>query len=176
MKRLVIAVFISMALLGGAFAQASLSKSASLPVVDGAIGASEYQYAGTVAGVIKVYATLGSDDMLYIAVEAPTAGWVAAGVGGLVMNGSRLFMGMTQDGKPALIEKAGVGHFYSDAKDSVLKKWTVKTSGEDTVLELSLPASAAVSKGQLKAIFAYSKTPSFTVRHSARGSLTLTVK
>ncbi len=176
MKRLAIAAFISVAFLGGAFAEASLSKSAALPAVDGAIGASEYQYAGTVAGAIKVFATLGNDDMLYIAIEAPTAGWVAAGVGGLVMNGSRLFMGMTQGGKPALIEKSGQGHFYTDAKDSVLKKWAVKTSGEDTVLELSLPASAAITKGQLKAIFAYSKTASFTVRHSARGSLSFTIK
>jgi hypothetical protein len=176
MKRLAIVALIALALIGGAFAQATLTKTSSLPTVDGAIGASEYQYTGTVAGVIKVSMSLGSDDMLYIAVEAPTSGWVAAGVGGLVMNGSRLFLGAMQDGKPAFIEKAGVGHFYTDAKQLVVKKWSVKTSGEDTVLELELPASAAVWKGQINAIFAYSKSPSFSVRHSGRGAISVTVK
>lgn len=175
MKRLSLAALIAFVMLGGLFAESTLAKSAALPSIDGTIGATEYQYSGSVSG-IKVFATLGTDDLLYIAVEAPSSGWVAAGVGGLVMNGSRLFLGAVQDGKPAFLEKAGVGHFYADAKQLVVKKWAVKTQGEDTVLELSLPASAAVWKGQVDAIFAYSKTPSFTNKHAARGSLTITVK
>lgn len=175
MKKIASIGMIAFFVAGGAFAQASLSKSSSLPSIDGVIGASEYQYSGTVAGA-KVFATLGSDDMLYLAIEAPTSGWVAAGVGGLVMNGSRLFLGATQDGKPAFLEKAGVGHFYADAKELVVKKWAVKTTGEDTVLELSLPAVKALWKGQLNAIFAYSKTPSFTARHAARGALSFAIK
>jgi hypothetical protein len=175
MQRLAILVFIAFIVSFGGFAESVLTKSATLPSTDGVIGASEYQFSGTVSG-IKVYATLGSDDTLYLAVEAPTSGWVAAGLGGLVMNGSRLFLGAIQDGKPAFIEKAGVGHFYTDAKELVIKKWAVKTKGEDTVLELSLPASAAVWKGQVNAIFAYSKTPSFTNRHAARGALSFTIK
>jgi hypothetical protein len=175
MKRLALIAMIALVLAGGAFAQATLSKNSSIPAIDGAIGAAEYQYSGNVSG-IKVFATLGSDDMLYLAVEAPTSGWVAAGVGGLVMNGARLFFGATQDGKPAFLEKAGVGHFYADAKEVVVKKWAVKTKGEDTILELSLPASKALWKGQLNAIFAFSKAPGFSSRHAARGSLSFTVK
>ena len=175
MKRLTLA-FLALALAGGAFAQASLTKSPSLPSIDGAIGASEYQFSTVAANGIKVFATLGADDMLYIAVEAPTSGWVAAGVGGLVMNGSRLFLGAVQDGKPAFIEKAGIGHFYTDAKTLVVKKWAVKTAGEDTVLELELPSSAAVYKGQINAIFAYATVPSFTTRHKAHATLTFAVK
>jgi hypothetical protein len=175
MKRLISIAIIALALGGAAFAQASLTKSSALPKIDGAIGAAEYQYSGNVSG-LKVYATLGSDDLLYIAVEAPTSGWVAAGVGGLKMNGSRLFFGATQSGKSAFQEKAGVGHFYADAKTLVIKKWAVSTKGEDTVLELSLPASDAVWQGEINSIFAYSASPSFSSRHSARGSLTFTVK
>jgi hypothetical protein len=175
MKRLISIAMIALVAVYGAFAQAALSKSSSIPTIDGAIGASEYQYSGTVAG-IKVFATLGSDDMLYLAVEAPTSGYVAAGVGGLVMNGSRLFFGATQDGKPAFLEKAGVGHFYADAKTLVVKKWSVKTKGSDTVLELSMPSSAAVWKGSINSIFAFSASPAFNSKHSARGSLTFTVK
>ena len=175
MKKLIAIATIALLLAGGVFAQATLTKSSSLPSVDGVIGASEYQYSGTANG-IKINATLGSDDTLYLAVEAPSSGWAAVGIGGLVMNGSRLFLGATQDGKPAFLEQTGVGHSHTDATKNVTKKWAVKTSGEDTVLELSLPASAAITKGQLKAIFAYSKTASFTVRHSARGSLSFTIK
>jgi hypothetical protein len=175
MKRLAAISYIAFVVASGAFAQAALSKSSSLPKVDGVIAASEYQYSGAVSGM-KIYATLGSDDMLYIAVEAPSSGWVAAGVGGLVMNGSRLFLGAIQDGKPAFIEKAGVGHFYTDAKELVVKKWLVKTTGDLSVLELSLPSSAALWKGQINMIFAYSKSSSFSSKHSARGSLSFTVK
>jgi hypothetical protein len=175
MKRVALVVLVAFAVVGGAIAQATLTKSSSLPTVDGSIGASEYQYSGTVSGM-KVYATLGSDDMLYIAVDAPTSGWVGAGVGGLRMNGSRLFLGAVQDGKPAFIEKAGVGHFYGDAKELVAKKWAVKTVGKDTVLELSLPSSAALWKGQVNSIYAYSNSPSFDKKHASRGALSFTVQ
>jgi hypothetical protein len=175
MRKFSLALLIVLALANGAFAQATLTKSPSLPAADGVIGASEYQYSGTAAGM-KIYATLGSDEMLYIAVEAPSSGYAAAGVGGLVMNGSRLFFGATQGGKPAFLEKAGVGHFYADAKELVVKKWAVKSKGEDTILELSLPAAKALWKGQVNAIFAYSKSPSFDSKHVARASLSFTVK
>jgi hypothetical protein len=174
MKKVFCTTIIALVIAGGAFAQATLTKTSSLPSVDGVIGPSEYQYSGTQRG-ITLYATLGSDDMLYLAVEAPTSGWVAVGVGGLVMNGSRLFLGATQDGKPAFLEKTGIGHFYTDAKTLVVKTWAVKTRGEDTVLELSLPASSVLANGQIKAIFAYAKVPSFTTRHAAHASITFTV-
>jgi hypothetical protein len=170
----IFAAIAALAFASAAFAQATLSKSSAIPAVDGVIGPSEYQYSGTSRG-LKVYATLGSDNMLYLAVEAPTSGWVAAGVGGLVMNGSRLFFGATQDGKPAFQEKAGIGHFYGNAKDLVVKKWAVKTVGEDTVLELSLPSDKAVWQGQINAIFAYSSSASFSAKHLAHASLSFSV-
>jgi hypothetical protein len=175
MKRTIVVLAAALALGGGLFAQAALSKSSSLPNVDGSFNASEYQYNGSVNGM-KVGATLGSDDQLYLAVEGPSSGWVAAGVGGLVMNSSRLFFGATQDGKPAFQEKLGKGHFYTEAKDLVVKKWAVKTAGEDTVLELVLPASAALWKGKINAIFAYSKSPKFDSRHSKYGSVSFTAQ
>ncbi len=175
MKRVAIIALVALATSGGLFAQAFLSKSSSLPTVDGVVSASEYQYSTVSANGIKIYATLGSDDNLYIAVEAPTSGWVAAGVGGLVMNGSRLFMGATQDGKPAFIEKTGIGHFYTNAKTLAVEKWAVSTKGEDTTLELRIPASAALYKGKINAIFAYAKVPSFTTKHAAHASISFAV-
>jgi hypothetical protein len=175
MKRITLMAIVALVLTMSLSAQASLSKSASLPSIDGALGASEYQFASSSNGM-KIAATLGSDDNLYLAVEAPSAGWAGLGVGGLVMNGSRLFLGAVQDGKPAFIEKAGVGHFYGDAKTLVVKKWAIKSAGGVTTLELSLPASAAVWKGQINATFAFSGSPSFSARHSAYGRVTFAVK
>jgi hypothetical protein len=113
--------------------------------------------------------------MLYLAIEAPTQGWVGLGVGGLVMNGSRLFLGVVQDGKPAFVEKLGKGHFYTDAKDLVVKSWSVKTEGGKTVMEISLPSSAALWQGKVNTVFSFSKSPKFDTRHAERGSLSFTV-
>jgi hypothetical protein len=176
MKRFAAVVLAALAVSGSAFAQASLKKSSSLPKIDGVVGASEYQYSDTLNVGIKVFATLGSDDNLYLAVEAPTSGWVAAGVGGLVMNGSRLFLGAVQDGKSAFLEKSGVGHFYADAKQLVVEKWAVSSSGGDTVMELVIPSSAAAWKGQINTIWAYSNSPDFTVRHKVHASLSFTLQ
>jgi len=75
----------------------------------------------------------------------------------------------------AFVEKLGRGHFYVDAKDLVVTKWAVTSSGDSSTLELVLPASAAVWKGQVNFIFAYASSPDFTSRHKARGSATLTI-
>ena len=175
MKRLLI-VLLSITLASLALsAQSSLSKTDMIPTLDGVVSSGEYQFSGTY-GTMKLSATLGSDDTLYLAVEAPTSGWVGIGVGGRVMKGSRLFLGATQDGKAAFIEKAGVGHFYANAKELVVKKWAVKTVGSDTVLELSMPSGSAIWKGQISLIGAYSNSPSFDAMHRGKASLSLSVK
>jgi hypothetical protein len=175
MKRAIIAIIAAFSLASGAFAEASLSKSSSFPTIDGTISANEYQYQGTQKGM-KLAATLGSDDVLYIAVEAPSSGWAGVGVGGLVMNGSRLFLASVLDGKASFIEKAGVGHFYADAKNLVVKKWAATTVNGVTTLELSLPSSAALWKGQINTTFAYSKSTDLASRHSSYAKATFTVK
>jgi hypothetical protein len=175
MKRTIISVIAAFFVGGVAFAQATLTKSSSIPTVDGAISAKEYQYQGTQQGM-KLAATLGSDDVLYLAIEAPSSGWAGIGVGGLVMNGSRLFLASVLDGKDSFIEKAGVGHFYADAKKLVVKNWAVKTAGKVTTLELSMPSSAALWKSQVNAIFAYSASADLASRHSAYTKMTFTVK
>jgi hypothetical protein len=175
MKRTFLTIALAAALATSLSADAALSKAAALPKTDGTFAAKEYQYDETMNGM-RIGATLGSDDMLYLAIEAPTKGWVGLGVGGLVMNGSRLFFGAIQGGKPAFVEKLGKGHFYTDAKDLVVKSWSVKTAGDKTTLELSLPSSAALWKGKINATFAYSESPKFDSRHSERGSVSFAVK
>lgn len=158
-----------------ASAQASLSASASLPKIDGTIASGEYAYNTTINGM-KVGATLGTDGMLYLAIQAPTSGWVAVGTGGLIMNGSRLYFGAIQNGKPAFAEMTGAGHGAVPAKTTVVKKWAVASAGGSTTLELVLPSSDAIWKGQVNSIIAYAGAPDFRVRHREQGSITYAIK
>jgi hypothetical protein len=176
MKKSVLAIALASSLVAGLAAQATLTAGAAPPGVDGVFAPGEYQYEGVQRGNIRLGASLGPDDTLYLAIEAPTSGWVGLGVGGLVMNNSRLFMGAVQDGQSAFIEKRGAGHRYVDAKEIVIKRWAVKTEAGKTTMELTLPSSAAVWKGKVNAIFAFSKSPSFDTKHSTRGSISFDVK
>jgi hypothetical protein len=175
MKRTAIVIAAAIIAAIEASAQASLSASATLPKVDGTIGASEYASLTTVNGM-KVGATLGTDGMLYLSVLAPTSGWVAVGTGGLIMNGSRLFFGAVQDGKPAFAEMAGAGHGAVPAKTLVVKKWAVTSAGGATTLELVLASTDAIWKGSINSIFAYAGVPDFRARHRANGSISYTIK
>jgi hypothetical protein len=174
MKRNLLAIAAALSLSASLFAQASLSPSSSLPAQDGVVNANEYQFNTEVTG-ISIGATLGTDGMLYLSVRAQTSGWVALGVGNLVMNGSRLFI--SYDGAtPFFTEQKGILHAHVDAADSVVKKWAVKQAGGVTTLELVLPASLAVSKGNLNLLFAYSDTTAVTMHHKARGSMSIAVQ
>lgn len=154
--------------------KAALSPSASLPIPDGVVKAKEYQFNTLVSGM-TLGATLGSDGMLYLSIQAATSGWVALGVGGLKMDGSRLFIAYDAGGKPFFTEQTGAGHSHGDAADTVVKKYAVKQSGGTTTLELVMPASAATKGGTLDLLFSYSDTTSFAARHKARGSMEIAV-
>jgi hypothetical protein len=175
MKRTALVIAAAIIAAVEASAQASLTASATLPKVDGTIGSGEYAYESTIKGM-KVGATLGTDGMLYLAVQAPTSGWVAVGTGGLIMNGSRLFFGAVQDGKPSFSEMAGAGHGAVPAKSQVVKKWAVASAGGATTLELVLASTDAVWKGSVNSILAYSVVPDFRARHKVYGSVSYTIK
>ncbi len=154
--------------------QATLTPSDTVPTVDGAIAASEYQFTTDVSGM-TVGATLGKDGKLYLSIKAQTAGWVAVGVGGMKMDGSRLFLAYDTGDKQVFNEQLGAGHGHKDRADNVAEKWVVKAADGYTSLELVLPASAAVADGKLNLLYAYSGSTSYTFPHKARGSLTLTI-
>ena len=158
------------------FAQSnpSLSPSPALPTVDGTVADGEYQFSTLVSGM-TIGVTLGTDGNLYLSIQAPTSGWVALGVGGRVMSGSRLFIAYDTGSKKFFSEEKGVGHFHTSAKDSVVSTWAVQQVGGVTTLELVMPASAAVAKGNLDLLYAYATTTAF-VHHKARGSLSLSVQ
>jgi hypothetical protein len=155
-------------------AQAQLSKNDKLPSPDGTVASGEYQYTTTVSGM-SIGATLGSDGKLYLSVSAKTSGWVALGVGGSRMDGSRLFLAYDAGTKRDFTEQIGAGHSHSDAATKVVEKWAVKAADGVTTLELVLPAKAAVADGRLDLLYSYSGTTSYFAPHRARGSMRLSV-
>jgi hypothetical protein len=176
MKRTIVALTAIAALSLSIAAQdkPALSPSSSLPVPDGVVKAKEYQFNTTVSGM-GLGATLGSDGMVYLSIQAATAGWVALGVGGPKMDGSRLFLAFDAGSKQVFNEQKGAGHSHGDVTDPVVAKWAVKQSGGTTTLELVLPASEALTKGKLDLLFSYSDSTSYSQRHKARGSMEIAV-
>jgi len=174
MKRCLFALLTAMSFSTSLFAQAALSPSSTLPILDGTIGAKEYQFTTDVSGM-TVGATLSKDGKLYLSIRAQTAGWVALGVGGPKMDGSRLFIAYDDGGKQVFKEQHGVGHSHQDLSDAVVEKWVVKAADGSTSLELLMPAAAAVIDGNIDLLYAYSDSASLSARHKARGSLRLTV-
>jgi hypothetical protein len=175
MKRSISVLFVLLALSLSLSAQAALSASSSIPTPDGTIGATEYQFTTDVSGM-TIGATLGNDGKLYLSIRAQTSGWVALGVGGRKMDGSRLFLAYDTGKKKVFNEQRGAGHSHKDLADAVVEKWAVvKTDDGNTSLELVLPASAAIADGTIDLLYAYSGSTSYLFPHKARGSLSLTV-
>jgi hypothetical protein len=170
----VLAAVVAISLSLSAQDKAILAPSASIPLPDGVVKAKEYQFNSLVSGM-TLGATLGTDGMLYLSIQAATSGWVALGVGGLKMDGSRLFIAYDAGGKQVFTEQTGAGHSHGDAADSIVKKYVVKQSGGTTTLELVVPASAAVAGGKLDLLYSYADTTSFAARHKARGSMEIAV-
>jgi hypothetical protein len=174
MKKSYFALVLFAALSVSVSAQTALSPSPSLPTPDGKFEATEYQFTTDASGM-TIGATLGSDGKLYLSIRAQTSGWVALGVGGTRMDGSRLFIAYDTGTKQVFDEQRGAGHSHKDLADPVVEKWAVKAQDGDMTLELVLPASAAVAEGKIDLLYAYSSSTSYSFPHKARGSLSLKV-
>jgi len=174
MKRALAILAAAFALASSVQAQAVLTASSSTPAIDGTLGAGKYQFTTTVSGM-TIGATLGSDGNVYLAIQAQTAGWVALGVGGRRMNGSRLFLGCDTGSQKVFKEQKGAGHSHGDVDDPVVTKWAVAKVDGKMTLELTLPEKAAVTAGKIDLLFAYSDSSSLTAYHRARGSLSISV-
>lgn len=174
MKKLAILFVLVLGFSCAAMAQDTLTRSAAIPSPDGVVQSGEYQFTKSVSGM-KVSATLGTDGNLYLAIEAPTSGWVALGIGGLAMDGSRLFLSVDSGGSPSFSEQVGSGHHHDAATASIVKKWAVHAANGSTTLELVLPADSAIVDGKLDIIAAYSTSASLMARHAAHASFELVI-
>ncbi|MBU0926134.1 MAG: hypothetical protein KKA67_00135 [Spirochaetes bacterium] len=151
---------------------AAWAQSASVPTLDGKLSASEYADVQEQGG-ITVAAHLSDDgSTLYVAVSAPTKGWVAIGVGSTRMDGSYMILGYSIDGAQSVSFERGKGHSHSPAPAPGAKAALTEVDGV-TTLEASFPAASFVKDGKLPTIAAYGNKDDFRSIHARKTALVL---
>jgi hypothetical protein len=162
---------------GGAQESPDLAVTDARPAVDGVVSQGEYPLSRQI-GRATLYASRTAD-RVFLAVSAPTAGWVAVGTGTGRMDGSRIFIGYVHQGIVTFREDLGSGHAHGEAGDApaALAHALTERDGRTTI-EVELDASRVVAAGstQLRLIAAYGASDSLTPRHAYRTSLTLPLR
>ncbi len=162
---------------GAADAQEALAVSAAAPVVDGIVQPGEYALTRDLRGTTLSLSRTA--DHVYIAVSAPTTGWVAVGTGTGRMDGSRIFIGFVKDGAATFEEDLGRGHRHYVAPDAseapAATAHALSESGGRTVLEVEVDSSRILPAGasELRLIVAYGTRDSLSTYHRFRASLSV---
>lgn len=165
------ALFLLFAMVGPAIAQPAgqahppLKVSALVPVADGVVGAGEYSFQGTLKDM-KLSLSLSADaSTLFVALEAPTTGWVAVGLGSLKMNGSFMVLAYVDKGTAAISEQTGAGFSHKENASKLLRSQAAREANGSTILEYSLPAAPYTAWPALRLIVAYGRSDNFTSKH-----------
>ncbi len=157
------------------FAQ-GLSPSTQKPVADGIINSGEYSRVSSGAGM-KLSLSLSADGKtLYAALEAPTSGWVAIGIGSTRMDGAFMVLAFDASGSMTISEQTGSGHSHKPNSAKKLSAGFVKESAGITVLEFALPAVEFVKGTSLKMLMAYGQKDNLNSFHSAYFPVEVPVK
>lgn len=140
--------------------------------VDGLISDKEYSLTVPLNNM-TLYLTRTADT-LYLALSAPTKGWVALGFGSSRMDGARIFIGSVTDGTVSLSEQLGRGHGHNQVGDPLTASYGMVEDAERTTLELALDAGDVISAGQseLMVLAAFGGTDEITRYHASRDRLT----
>jgi len=150
----------------------TLSVSDQAPSVDGVVAAGEYSLSRSV-GKITLWATRTADE-LYLAVSAPTAGWVAVGFGSPRMDGADLFLGYVSGGKASFTQQLGRGHSHGPLGKPLEVRDALRETAGTTTMETAFPAAQVLDGGkELWVLVAYGPNDSFASYHVARGSVQL---
>lgn len=173
-KRRLFCVLFTLSLVLALPAQTLMPSSAAV-TLDGRIGASEYPYLASYAGMRLGLALSADGTTLFAAVEAPATGWVALGLGSSRMNGAYMVMGSVSNGQPGILEQEGVGFGHRAVSGTKIVKSAVREEGGKTVLELQLRAADFVKAGSLPLILAFSKNDNPGSRHAGRAGLELRI-
>jgi hypothetical protein len=149
-----------------------LTRSKSLPAIDGALTAGEYAWSMGGSQLRLGLAISEDGSTLYVAVEATTSGWVSIGLGSKQMDGAHIFMGAAG----RVVEQGGSGHGHSDVARALAQKSAAKSEGGKSTLEFSVPATAYVKGGSLDLIVAYGTSQALGSMHAGQGSIRVAVK
>jgi len=138
----------------------------ALPLVDGVVTEGEYDHQASVIGdTATVSWSSDGNGGLFVAVSAPTSGWVGVGLGSAVMDGAWIFMGFVKDGQPVFSEQRGLGHTHRPVDAPRADQWAVQ-GGERTTIEFHLPSDRLpVSGSSIPFITAYSGAPDLVTFH-----------
>ena len=149
---------------------------AAAPKADGLMAAGEYATAFERNG-IKAGISLSPDgSTLYAAIEAPTTGWVALGLGSLKMNGAYMVLAYDASGTPFVSEETGVGFSHRPNADKRLLASAVKEAGTATTLEIALPAKGLADGASLKLLLAYGTRDDRTSKHTRYAAVELPIR
>ena len=144
----------------------TLAPSPKIPAADGTVSPGEYSYTSTQKDMTLHLSLSADGKTLYAALEAPTAGWAAIGLGSRRMDGAFLVLGYDAAGTAAVREDTGVGHRHSANPNRILTAQGVRESGGKTTLEFALPAAPHAAGSSLKLILAYGRRDDFTSIHA----------
>jgi hypothetical protein len=147
-----------------------LKPSNLVPAADGLIGAGEYSWHGTLKDMKLSLSLSANSSTLYVALEAPTTGWVAVGLGSLRMNGAFMVLAYVNKGAAVISEQTGAGIGHRENKTKALLTSAARELNGSTVLEYSLPAAAYSSWPSLRLVVAYGRSDNFTSMHAKNGA------
>ncbi|HPE88722.1 MAG TPA: DOMON domain-containing protein [Spirochaetia bacterium] len=164
MKRIVVVIVSLIAAASVASAQ-ELARSSTAPTVDGVAAAGEY-LTWLERSDIRVGLSLSADgSTLYAAVDAPTAGWVAVGLGSLRMDGAYFVLAYVDAGGAFVSEETGYGRSHRPNADKRLKAQAVREANGRTTLEFAVPAVGLADGTSLESLFAYGRKDDRVSKH-----------
>ena len=144
----------------------AVGRLGALPVVDGSVSLGEYAHSLSVIGDTATVFWSADSGGLFLAVSAPTEGWVGLGLGSPVMDGAWIFLGYLKDGKPVFSEQRGLGHTHRPVAEQRADLWALARQGDRTVMEFHLPTGRLpVSGPTFPFITAYSGAPDLVTFH-----------
>ena len=131
--------------------------ASATPRVDGTVTPGEYAHTlSVIYDTATVSWSADSSAGLYVAVSAPTQGWVGIGLGAVVMDGAHIFMGYVKDGQSVISEQVGLGHTHDASPVTWAEASAVSQQAGMTTLEVHVPGSRVpVQDGKVSFIVAF---------------------
>jgi hypothetical protein len=142
---------------------------------DGVVSPGEYTLSVTLPRA--VVSLKWSEQTLCVGVTAPTAGWVALGLGSRKMDGALIVMGYRKGDLAQLKIQEGAGHGHRDTPSDAMLSYAVGEKGVSTTVEVVLKAPSVITAGQtrLDMILAFGATDSFAGLHRWRAPLSVSL-